>query len=268
MKKLKLSPQDKQKLIAEFSEQIEQFEDDVCEKTISFEKKLNEQAKDKVTIVFTPDAYLRSLLLVKNFTGEVGWHGLMEKLGDRVYRVYDIMVYPQVVNGARTLDPTKTNEWYDKYDDVIDMMHFQAHSHNTMGTTPSDTDMQNQVNIVKNMQGAGFKLFQIWNKQGDINSFFYDIDNNLLYDRNDINIVIETNEYGTMNDFITDAKGMVDDMPPLGAKPAKLESQKKSEPPISQGYQWKSPRLAGPREPLDDKGSWYWNDGMGREGWN
>ena len=267
MKKLKLSPQEKQKLIAEFSEQIEQYEDDVYEESISFEKTFKEKAKDKITIIFTPEAYLRSFILVKTFTGEVGWHGLMRKVSERTYLVYDIMVYPQVVNGARTLDPTKTNEWYDKYDDVIDMMHFQAHSHNTMSTTPSGTDLQNQANIVKNMQGSGFKLFQIWNKQGDINSFFYDLDNNLLYDRNDIEIVIETKEFGTMNNFILDAKNSVVDMPVAGVHPAKLE---KEAPTIM--YHWDTPKIYPPKkkeeERKDIRSPFYWKDGMGHEGWD
>lgn len=261
MKKLKLSPQDKEKLLAEFSEQIEAYEDDMTEDSISFEKKFKTAAKEKITIIFTPDAYLRSLMLVKSFTGEVGWNGLMQKIDAHTYRIYDIMVYPQVVNGARTLDPTATNDWYDKYDDVLDYMFYQAHSHVNMSTSPSDTDMQNQANMVKNMQGAGFRLFQIWNKQGDINSFFYDIDNNLLYDRNDIVIEIETADYGTMNDFVDDAKTLAEDMKPLSVvpKPETLPATSA----YGAGYQWKNPLKT--HEPT---GTFYWKDGMGHEGWD
>jgi len=257
VKKLKLSPQDKEKLLAEFSEQIEAYEDDMTEDTISFEKKFKAPAKDKITIVFTPEAYLRSQMLVKSFAGEVGWNGLMQKVDDRKYRVYDIMVYPQVVNGARTLDPTVTNEWYDKYDDVLDYMFYQAHSHVNMSTSPSSTDTQNQVNMVKNMQGSGFRLFQIWNKQGDINSFFYDIDNNLLYDRDDIIIEIETNEYGTMNEFIHNAKALAEDMKPLSVVP------KTETPSAPANYRWENPLKT--HEPT---GTFYWKDGMGHEGWD
>ncbi len=213
MKKLKLSKQDKEKLLAEFSKKIDKYEDELKDTEISFEKNLSEKAKEKITIYFTPEAYIESQALVKNFDGEVGWHGLIEKIDDNAYIVTGIIVYPQVVNGARTLDPTKTNKWYEDHEDVLDLLHFQAHSHVNMSTSPSSTDMENQKNIVRNLQGEGFQLFQIWNKSGDINSFLYDLDNNVMYDRNDIQIEIVKEDNSTVSEFIQKAKEMVESMP-------------------------------------------------------
>lgn len=222
MKKLKLSEQDKEKLIEEFKASLNMYGDDTDELKIKFEKDMTEAPSQKLRIVFTPSAYLKSQELVKMFPGEVGWHGLMRKLTDNAYLVYDILVMPQVVSGARAIDNTQTNDWYDKHEDVMDDMRFQAHSHVDFATTPSPTDTNNQRNMVKNMASfGGFALFQIWNKKGDINSFFYDIDNNLLYDRKDIEIIVQTDgEYDTLQSFVDEAKKLVGAMTPVGAKPA------------------------------------------------
>lgn len=214
MKKLKLSEQDKKKLIEEFEASLNTYGGDTDELKVKFEKDMNETPAQKLQIVFTPSAYLKSQELVKIFPGEVGWHGLMRKLSDNAYLVYDILVMPQVVSGARAIDNTQTNDWYDKYEDVMDDMRFQAHSHVDFATTPSTTDTNNQRNMVRNMASfGGVALFQIWNKKGDINSFFYDIDNGLLYDRKDIEIVIQTDgEYDTLQNFIDYAKKQVGPM--------------------------------------------------------
>ena len=272
MKKLKLTKKDREKLLAELSAEITRYEEDMSEDGISFDKMLKEPAKDKIVICFTPQAYLRSQLLVKNYVGEVGWHGLIRKVDEKTYLVYDIMVYPQVVSGARTLDPTETNEWYDKYDDVLEFMHFQAHSHNTMSTTASTTDINYFTNTVKNMDGHGFKLFQIWNKSGDINSFFYDLDNNLLYDRNDIEIRISDSEFGTMDDFIKESKTMVEDMRPTQTavkQTASVNTAAKQNitpiTPAGAGYHWVNPLETLPETKI--KNPFYWNNGYA-EGWD
>ena len=212
MKKIKFTDKEKEKLVEEFKKSIDNYEDNMNNEELSFSKKFDEKPKEKIKVFFTPEAYMKCQMLVKEFTGEVGWNGLMIKQEDGSYLVYDMLVYPQIVNGARTLDPTETNDWYEKHLDELEFMNFQAHSHNTMGTTPSGTDMTNQKNIVKNLGGHGFRLFQIWNKAGDINSFLYDLDANILYDRNDIDIQIAL-ENGTMSEFIADAKKNVSDMP-------------------------------------------------------
>ncbi len=256
MKKLKLNKKDKEKLMAKFLQQLNEIEE---EDEVVVNISLKEPTKNKITVLFTPEAYLRCQALVKSFSGEVGWNGLIRKINETTYRVYDIMVYPQVVNGMRTIDPTETNDWYDKYDNVYDDMMFQAHSHVNMSTAASTTDMQNQMNMVKNMQGTGFRLFQIWNKQGEINSFLYDLDKNLVYDKDDIDVKIETAEFGTIDSFIEDAKNLASD---IHITPQNKESNK-----IENGYQytWIDNKHNEGKPTYDP---FYWSDGMGHEGWN
>ena len=263
MKKIKLTQQDKKNLLAEFSKKLDEMEETIEEDKFSFEKRLKEPAKEKILIRFTPKAFLRSQKLVNSFVGEIGWHGLINKISDKEYLVYDIMVYPQVVSGARTLDPTKTNEWYEKWEDSLEDMHFQAHSHNTMGTTPSTTDMDNQANIIRNLQGEGFYLFQIWNKAGDINSFLYDLDNNVMYDRNDIEVIVDDMDFGTLDKFVLDAKTMVEDMP-NSFKPYKKDDE--GDDALKSHYKWVNPMSN--LELKEIKNPFYWNNGMGSEGWD
>lgn len=258
MKKWKLTNEDKEKLIRDFAESLEDYE---AEDTVSYEVKVSEPAKEKIEIIFTPEAYLKSEMLVQSFSGEVGWNGLMQKLSDKQYLVYDIIVYPQVVNGARTLDPTTTNEWYEQHEDDLDVMNFQAHSHVEMATIPSTTDKDNQREIVKNTQGHGYKLFQIWNKKGDINSFFYDIDNNLVYDRNEITITIQCGD-STMAKFIKEAKDLVGDI-----NPPKVTTFPTTYKPQETGYQWKAPEFWPAEKEEKMKDPFYWSDGTGHEGW-
>jgi len=266
VKKLKLSVSDKQKLVEEFKNSLETYGEDTQELKIAFEKDMTETPKEKITIYFTPLAYLKSDALVKAFKGEVGWHGLMRQTGENSYLVYDIIVYPQNVSGARTLDPTANNEWYEKYGDVIEDMRFQAHSHVDMSTTPSPTDINNQREVVKNTITGGYMLFQIWNKKGDINSYFYDINDNLLYDRSDINIEITAgDENETLKMFIEEAKGYVEDMVPVLKQPqvTVVNPTKTVEAP-GLNYRWINPPVWSP-EKMNDP--FYWQDGNGHEGW-
>ena len=261
MKKLKFSPQDREKLIAEFSKKLDEYESEMGDGEVSFDIKAKEPAKEKLVIYFTPEAYLRSQMLVKEYTGEVGWHGLIRKLSPVSYLVYDIIVYPQVVNGARTLDPTKTNEWYEKYVDELEFMHFQAHSHVNMTTTPSSTDTAYFTNTVKNLQGEGFYLFQIWNKSGDINSFFYDLDSNLLYDKSDIEIRIQDSKFESIDRFIADSKKLVEDMKPFN-NVTKLEP--KTEKKEAVRYHWQNPFE---KKEANIANPFYWSNGYA-EGWD
>lgn len=270
MKKVKLTVEDKEKLVNEFRKQLDDSEATGVEKVI-FEKTITDASKDKVTIYFTPAAYLRSQALVKHYAGEIGWHGLVEKLSDREYKVYDIIVYPQMVSGARTLDPTKENLWYEKYEDVLDEMRFQAHSHVEMSTFASDTDKSNQKNVVNNMGGTGYMIFQIWNKKGDINTFLYDIDNNLLYERGDVIIEILDDEYGTMSAFVRESDKLVEE-PKIVAKqkqniiPATNAFRPEMNEVYTTGYQWKPPaEWNADKEKITNP--FYWRDGNGMEGW-
>lgn len=266
MKKLKLSETDKQALLKEFEEKLRDY-NPMDNSELSFEKKMEVKTDEKMHILFTPQAYLRCKELVKTFSGEVGWNGIIQRKDENTFLVSDIMVYPQMVNGARTLDPTKNNEWEQKYEDVYELMRFQAHSHVNMSTVASTTDMENQKQMVKNMF-RGIMLFQIWNKQGDINSFLYDIDKQLLYDRNDVVIdIINEGEFDTLGKFISDARKQVEDMKVVPLAPTYTPSLEHGKTE-TKGYYWKAPKDYALPENEKLKNPFYWKDGNGNEGWD
>ena len=212
MKPYKMTSEQKKKLLNEImkeaKEKVDEFEYSSTTTSFSFEKEYSETIKDKILLIYEPYAWLKMKALVSKFSSEIGWYGLVKKLSDAKYYIYDVKICKQKVNGARVIDGSPDNEFYENLGDDIDYLHFQAHSHVNMGTQPSGTDTDNQVNTIQNMGGEGFFIFQIWNKQGEINTFLYDLDKNLVYDRNDIEISVGYADE-TLSDFIEESKKLV-----------------------------------------------------------
>ena len=122
--------------------------------------------------------------------------------------------------------------------------------------------------------------FQIWNKNLDINSFLYDLDANLFYDRDDIMVVVEDDEFGTMSEFINSAKDKVKTITYTSQTPAKTSAPQSFEdfmktyqeetgktPALSSGKPQKKEEKAAEENKKDDC-PWYWNDGQGQEGYD
>lgn len=275
MKAITLSLEDKtalmKEMISNFAMALDDYEFNVNETKFSFEKNFSVKAKDKIIIRFTPQAYLRCLEMVKSYSSEIGWYGLIRKLSEKVYQVYDIIVCNQRVSGGRVVtDDEDMIEFYETLtDEQAEFLHFQAHSHVNMGTSASSVDLENQASTVKNMGGTGFFLFQIWNKSLDINSFLYDLDNNVFYDKNDIEVVVDDDEFGSITGFINSLKDKVASMTYTSQVPGSYgryyqESSKvKSYDDFTKDNKSKKKKKEEP-----DEKTWYWNDGFGREGWD
>jgi len=198
------------KFFEKFQKEWETFKENMNDTKFTFSQEFAEKAKEKITLIFTQQAYLRMKSLVDFFDTEVGWYGLVERLDQKTFRIYDVRVCKQYVSGAKVdTEDADTLEFFNSLsDDEAEHMHFQAHSHVRMDTFPSGTDSQNQADVIKNMGKKGFYIFQIWNKQGSINSFVYDLDNNMFYDKNDIDVDIE-DETGTMLDYVASVADLV-----------------------------------------------------------
>lgn len=195
---------------AKFFKELEDYKmnPDKDKFTMTFD--MSVPVEEKVTILFTQKAYLRMLMLVDYFDTEVGWYGLVEKLDDKLYRVYDVKVCKQSVNGSKVdTEDEDTLEFFNSLtDDEAEHMHFQAHSHVRMPTTASGVDTQNQLDVVRNMGKSGFYIFQIWNKSGDISTYMYDVDNNAFYDKKDVIIEIEDGD-STITEFLEECQEKV-----------------------------------------------------------
>ena len=210
MKPIKLTEEMKlalfQEVMKKFDEQMNSYGFNTTDANISVKTNFSKQAEEKVVISYTQQAYLRMRELVQFFDSEVAWYGLVEQIDPLHYYVYDVKVCKQYVNGTKvdTEDEDMFEFFSNLTDEEAEHMHFQAHSHVNMSTSASGTDVQNQEDIMKNLSGKGFYIFQIWNKKDDISTYLYDLDNNVFYDSKDVLIDIEG-----VDDFIVSVADLV-----------------------------------------------------------
>ena len=196
MKPIKVTETHKQKLLKDFEKQLtnQRMSDGKFKYESDLSTILSSEEIKKPTIQYTADAYLKMMYLIKEYTSEVGWHGLVKHFPDKnFYFIYDIIVYPQQVSGANvTTDDKEYGEWLHKEldDNTFNNLRFQGHSHVNMSTTPSGTDTQMYNDILQNLHTGDFYIFAILNKKGDSNYWIYDFKNNIIFEHKDIKIEI------------------------------------------------------------------------------
>lgn len=214
MKSIYLTEEEKEKLLMkfldEFKKEIDNYSFKVNDKSFTLKAEFGSVAKEKVLIIYTQQAYMRMRSLVDYFDTEVSWYGLVSKLDDKTYLIYDVKICKQYVDGAKVdTEDDDTLEFFNNLtDDEAEHMHFQAHSHVNMSTSASAVDLQNQSDVIRNIGKTGFYIFQIWNKKEEISTYLYDLDNNIFYDSKDVEIDIE-DSLGTMTDYILSVKDLV-----------------------------------------------------------
>ena len=230
-----LTDEEKATIIDEFTKKL----DDLTDCKVSFSKTVT--MPKKVNIYYTPDAYSKTIRLIMAHSGEIAWHCLVRKVEDG-YEVYDVLSYPQTVGAAsvhvkmgrkfgdgKPKDPKKYyTDWYNEV--VLSMpeedeknLCGQCHSHVNMGTTPSSVDLNQQKEELELKGGTGYYLFQIWNKSLDVNTFLYDLDNGVLYEKDDVNIVIEE------DDLIKSSKEMLVEPEPVTVVKSSFAGKKAEE---------------------------------------
>jgi len=158
---------------------------------------------------------------IQGFSTEVGWYGITEKVNDALYRVSDILVYPQEVTGStvRTDTELHTKWMMEKDDDTYNSLRMQGHSHVNMGTKPSPQDLIDQSIILDQMgSDCEFYIFMVWNKKLEHDIRVYDLEANLLYEDGDVDLSIGENG-ANLKSFVAGAKELV--KVPAPAVPAK-----------------------------------------------
>lgn len=167
----------------------------------------------KATIYFTENAWHKMQTLIREFSTEVGWHGIAtrgENPDTDEYYVTDILVYPQEVSGTTvTPDQVKYQTWLMQHDDdVFNNIRMQGHSHVNMGTTPSAVDLTFYESILAQLDNTMFYIFMIWNKSGSKTVKLYDLAKNVLFETLDVTIKVIDDENG-LNKFLAEAKDKV-----------------------------------------------------------
>lgn len=196
----------KAKILAEVAAKLENYKS--SDGKFNFSTTIVGESKDdEISISITPDAYLKMISLVGEFTSEVAWHGTVERDGNH-FRITDIIVYPQSVTGVTvTTDEVQYVDWlYGLEDEVFNSLRFQGHSHVNMAVSPSSTDLEHQKGTLSKLTNDDFYIFVIWNKRGDYNFRVYDLATNTMYENSDINFYVEDFDYDL---FVADAKKMV-----------------------------------------------------------
>ena len=168
--------------------------------------------KKRARVQFSPVAYAKMLTLIHGFATEVAWHGIVTRVRDGLFRISDILVYPQTVTGASVrTDEREYGKWLMEFDDdTFNSLRMQGHSHVNMRVSPSGTDTNDQK-IVLDQMGGGckFYIFMIWNKKLERSIWVYDLEENLLYETEDVDVSIGEKNID-LEAFLAGAKGAVE----------------------------------------------------------
>lgn len=149
---------------------------------------------EKAKLIFTEKAYNKMRMLVLESDKEIGWHGFTHRAGNKFY-VDDIIVFPQTVTAATvTSDEKLYTDWTLKLtDEEYNKMHFHGHSHVNMATNPSNVDTNYYESKVKNIED--YYIFVIMNKSDNTYARIYDFENNIYYEKDDIEIIRPMDKY-------------------------------------------------------------------------
>lgn len=207
MKPIVLTDEMKKEMIEEFSKSLDKTK--LIDGEMNFKRTFNYKEHERARLVFQPDAYIKMLSLVQNFTTEVGWHGLVRRIDDNAFEIYDIIVYDQEVDGSNV---NTVQDKYEKWlmeipDDTAKDLRFHGHSHVNFGVTPSGVDRSHWEQLMRSVRKDGFYVFMIINKSLETTVVIYDAAMNVQYDTKDIDIELSTGV--NLTDFLTGAKAKV-----------------------------------------------------------
>ena len=170
--------------------------------------------EQKATVFFTPEAWAKMVMLVKEFDKEVAWHGVAQRTENEAaneYVISDILVYPQTVSGASVeMDTEEYAKWImaNAEDERFNNIHMQGHSHVNMAPNPSSVDLNHQEEILNMLGDEDFYIFMIWNKSFVSNNKVYDMKKNVLFENTDVTVkIIGGSE--DLDEFLKVAKDMV-----------------------------------------------------------
>lgn len=179
-------------------------------------EKLIKSSPQKAKIIYTETAWYKQSMLIQHNSGEVAWHPLTKRgENDFEYYVYDIIVHPQQVNGAKVdTDPVEYANWImsDEIDPYFDDIRCRAHSHVNMGVSPSGTDLSDWDEVLKGFNSQEresiFYIFMIWNKKGEKTIKIYDFLKNILFETEDVTIEVAEDGMG-LKKFIRESDKLI-----------------------------------------------------------
>lgn len=208
-KPIKLTPELKQQAVAEFAKTLAEMK--MSDGKVSYSKNFTYKNEEKAKILFTPTAYAKMISLLMAFDSEIAWHGVGERMDEKTFVISDILVYPQTVTGTTVdMDTEKYALWLmeNDEDDRFNHIIMQGHSHVKMQTSPSSVDKTHQEEILEQLTDDMYYIFMIWNKRLEHTTKIYDLQNNTMYDDNEIEYGI-IDEQCDLDAFIKEATNQV-----------------------------------------------------------
>lgn len=157
--------------------------------------KLPEDIK-KPTLIIPSDIYVQMLELINQSDVECSWHGLVDRnLRENSYLIYDILVFPQINSAtATTTDEKEFAEWQTKLiidpEFPIEDLRMHGHSHVNMNVFSSGVDDQYQKDLLAKVEDGDYYIFLIMNKKMEMCIFIYDFEQQILFEKNDIDLRI------------------------------------------------------------------------------
>lgn len=147
-------------------------------------------SKDVCAIVnFSSTAWLKMITMVLQENRELAMHGIVERLGPSEFYVKDMLMYPQTASSATVESDDSYGVWLSELpDDTFNNLRFQMHSHVNMGVSPSCVDTNFYTSLLTDIQD--FYIFMILNKRQEVFITIYDIAQNLIYEKADIDIYV------------------------------------------------------------------------------
>ena len=153
--------------------------------------------------------------LVSEFSTEVQWHGLVRRLSECEFEIYDILVPPHTVTAATvTSDQEKYSNWINGLDDeTFNALRFHGHSHVNMPVSPSVTDTDYRKDVITQLpkpddNNDTFYIFLIINKSHNWSAEIYDLTYNALYSTTakEIDMMVMLDDGDTVDNFVSEAK--------------------------------------------------------------
>lgn len=182
----------------------------------SIDIRQNFKSDDRCALLyFTPMAWIKMTALVSEFSTEVQWHGLVRRLSEYEFEIYDILVPPHTVTAATvTSDQEKYSNWINGLDDeTFNALRFHGHSHVDMAVSPSVTDTDYRKDVITQLpkpdaNNDTFYIFLIINKRHDWSAEIYDLTYNALYSTTakEIDMMVMLDDGDTVDNFVSEAK--------------------------------------------------------------
>jgi len=155
-------------------------------------KQKSKKREPNISITFSEVALAKTLALVMDFDGEVGWHGTVVRDKQTSFTVNDIYVYPQKVSRASiNTDQFGYEKWLMTQEDcVFNNLRMHSHSHVNFSVMPSVVDDRHRENIVEKLTGDMFYIFMIWNKRFQYHALVYNRKTRSVHTTNDVNFSV------------------------------------------------------------------------------